>query len=394
MLDQRRGVGRRAGFQHDDRLHALHPLGIGHADHRAVGHGRVLLQATFHLGGVDVLGAGLDHLHLRADEAERPVGLAAPEVVGAVPAVALALRIELGPAPVAVHHRRAAHADLAHFAGGKLHARIVEDSQLRVRRGAAVAAEVVAPAVIAPGHRAHHLGLPVAEQAALGDHRNHRVPLGADAGAAQAVQLVAAVAVELGQLVAGRLHQEGVCAAVAVDRLGDQGRVAAADEDVAAADVEHRQRHHQRADVEQRAGIEKHRGGGERLDVDQRQVLPEDGGLAQHRAVRAAAEGRGIDDQRGAVGVDVAWPRCRIAVCDEVLVAACAGVLQREPQRFLMAGRSSRGLHGSPDLAVLPDHDARLQVVDHEAATMPSSTPTSFCASHRMRSPARTPASS
>jgi len=51
------------------------------------------------LGGIDVLGSGLDELALGADEAERPVGFAPAEIGGAVPALALALKSELRPVP-------------------------------------------------------------------------------------------------------------------------------------------------------------------------------------------------------------------------------------------------------------------------------------------------------
>ena len=153
-----------------------------------------------------------------------------------------------------------------------------------------------------------------------------------------------------------------------MDRLGDPAGVGAADEDVGAADVEDRQRHHQRADVEQRPGVEEDGAGAQVLDVDQREVLPRDGGLAQHRAVRAPAERRRVYDQRGQVGIAVAIAFLCCAAGDEVFVARVAGVVavERKPHRVAMTRLFARAAHCGADLCVLPDDDAGLEVIDHE----------------------------
>ena len=104
-------------------------VGIGHADHRRVGDGRVLLEAALDLGRVDVLGGRLDHARRGPDERQRPVGLAPSEVVRVVPAVAEAVRGLVGPVPVAVHHERSARADLADLAGRELVVVGVDDAR-------------------------------------------------------------------------------------------------------------------------------------------------------------------------------------------------------------------------------------------------------------------------
>ena len=87
-LDELVGRRARAVDEHDDRLHGLHPDVVGHADHRAVGDGRMGADRVLDLGRIDVLGRRLEHPALRRDERERAVGLEAAEVVGVVPAVA------------------------------------------------------------------------------------------------------------------------------------------------------------------------------------------------------------------------------------------------------------------------------------------------------------------
>ena len=112
------------------------------------------------LGRVDVLGRRLEHPALGRDERERTVGLVAAEVVRVVPAVAGTLGVELGAIPVAVHHRRAAHRDLADLAGGHLVVVLVDDCGSARAATAGRACPMPAPEEVERRH-AHHLGLAV-----------------------------------------------------------------------------------------------------------------------------------------------------------------------------------------------------------------------------------------
>ena len=116
VLDEVIGCRGRPLAQDDDRLHALHPALVGHADHGTVGDRVVRADALLDLDRVDVLGRRLDHPGLGADEADRSVGLPSPEVVGVVPPAGEARRVELGAVVVPVHHGRPAGGDLAGLA--------------------------------------------------------------------------------------------------------------------------------------------------------------------------------------------------------------------------------------------------------------------------------------
>ncbi len=56
------GVDRRALAEHHDRAADLAPVLVRHADHRALGDGRMLVQRVLHLGRVDVLAARDDQI--------------------------------------------------------------------------------------------------------------------------------------------------------------------------------------------------------------------------------------------------------------------------------------------------------------------------------------------
>src|SRR5207302_10979554 len=113
VLDDVVGGGGLAVLQHHDRLHALRPFRVGHADDGGIGHGRVLLYAALDLGRVDVLGRRLHHPGLGTDERDGAVRFAPAEIAGVVPAAALPLGVHLGPVPVPVHDRGATADDLA-----------------------------------------------------------------------------------------------------------------------------------------------------------------------------------------------------------------------------------------------------------------------------------------
>jgi len=72
--------------QHDHRTAYLAPGGVGDADQGAFGDGRVGVQGLLHLGGVDVLAAGDDHVLEPAGDVQVPVVVDLSQVTGAEPA--------------------------------------------------------------------------------------------------------------------------------------------------------------------------------------------------------------------------------------------------------------------------------------------------------------------
>src|ERR1700730_12007862 len=62
VRDQLIHTERGAGFQHDTRHDQLTPLGIGDAEHRGLANGRMFVEDSLDLAGIDVLAAGDDHV--------------------------------------------------------------------------------------------------------------------------------------------------------------------------------------------------------------------------------------------------------------------------------------------------------------------------------------------
>src|SRR6201993_956834 len=144
-----------------DGLHILQEALVRYADHRGLLHRWVSFQAVLHLGGEDVLRPGLEHPGHRAEEGERAVRLAPPEVGGVPPAEAEPLLVDLGAVPVAQVHRVAAQADLAGLADRAFPAVGVEDPH--PRHGGWPAGVPRALAAVPADHgEAGDLGLPVA----------------------------------------------------------------------------------------------------------------------------------------------------------------------------------------------------------------------------------------
>ena len=200
----------------DDRLHRLPPRLVGHADDRRLLHRGMFLERAFDLGGIDVLGRGLDQPPLRADPRQRSVLLAPAEVVGVVPVARQPLRVELVAVEVAVHDGGTAGHDLAHVTGRHLVAVGVDDAHQRHGRRTARRADGVASPRV-EGEHPHDLGL--AEPRGLAGPRavvdgDHRVPLGRAAERAERRQVVAAVGVDLEHLLDGRAHHERAGAAL------------------------------------------------------------------------------------------------------------------------------------------------------------------------------------
>ena len=131
------GSTRVAGPRHAHRLHRLAPGGVGHADHRHVGHVGVAVDRALDLGRVDVLAAGDDHVLHPVVDVDVAVGVHVAGVAGVHPAVGgLGAGGGLGLLPVAQHVVRRAGDDLAHLAGGQRSARRRRRSSSRRRASA------------------------------------------------------------------------------------------------------------------------------------------------------------------------------------------------------------------------------------------------------------------
>src|SRR5690606_31752361 len=100
--------------------HGLAPLLVGYADDGAFAHCRVRVHGVLHLARVDVLAAADDHVLDAVDDVDEAVLVHPGAVAGVHPAVADHGGRGLGIAPVAQHHLRTAHRDLARHAARQL----------------------------------------------------------------------------------------------------------------------------------------------------------------------------------------------------------------------------------------------------------------------------------
>ena len=121
-------------------------LSLGHADHGDVGDRRVAHQHVLHLGGIDVLAPGHDHVLDPVVDVEVAVGVEVADVAGTEPPVLVdRLARRLRVVPVALHHLLAAHEDLPRDFGfddvGTGHH--VDDAQLDAGSGQATRTEAV-----------------------------------------------------------------------------------------------------------------------------------------------------------------------------------------------------------------------------------------------------------
>ena len=123
-------AGLRAGFEHDDGVYGLAPFFVGHANNGAHRHRRVAGEGAFHFGRVDVFAAGDDHVFDAVDDIQVAMCVHHATVTGVQPAAGQGLAGVFIAAPVALHHRRAAHQDLAVRACGQLFALGVGDADL------------------------------------------------------------------------------------------------------------------------------------------------------------------------------------------------------------------------------------------------------------------------
>ena len=120
LAQERHQLGRRhrgARLQHHERLGRLAAILVRHADHRDLGHRRVAVDRLLDRARVHVVAAAQDEVLDAVDDREVAVPVHHADVAGAKPPV----RGERGrrllrPVPVAQHHLRPAHAQLAAFA--------------------------------------------------------------------------------------------------------------------------------------------------------------------------------------------------------------------------------------------------------------------------------------
>ena len=86
--------------RHNHSQPDLAPAGIGLGNHRDLEHARVGDDHALDLGGIDVLAAGDEQVFLAPNDKVVPLGIAAYQVAGMPPAMAVGFRCGLGPAPV------------------------------------------------------------------------------------------------------------------------------------------------------------------------------------------------------------------------------------------------------------------------------------------------------
>ena len=123
VLDQLPGGRRAAILQDDAGRDRLAEFLVRHADHRRVGHRRMVDQGDLDLLGIDVQPAGHDHVLGAVDEVEIPVRVEIAHVAGAEPPVLERRFGGRGIAEIFAHHDRAAglaaaHQQLARLAPG------------------------------------------------------------------------------------------------------------------------------------------------------------------------------------------------------------------------------------------------------------------------------------
>src|SRR3546814_10049434 len=87
MRDKKVLIGWMALAHDDNRLHALAPSRVGHADHRDAGNGRMGRKHILDLGRIDILAARNDHVLGPIDDIIEAFLVAARDISRAVPAI-------------------------------------------------------------------------------------------------------------------------------------------------------------------------------------------------------------------------------------------------------------------------------------------------------------------
>ena len=307
-------------------MHPLAPALIGHADHAHHADRGQLGDGVFHLGRVDVFAAADDHVLDAVHHVDEAVGVHAAAVAGVHPAVLHSRGGLPGLVPVAGHHQRAAHGDLAHRAVGHSLAVGIDDLHLGDRHRPAHRAQALPRLAgrVAPGRQRGDHGRAFGHAVELAEARGRQRGLGlgqqrlVDRRRAVQHQLQAA-GVELGQArvldqaLQHRGHQEGFGAALGGDGLQHRQFIEARQDDLAAQPLHQLQRQAHAADVEHRRAVDAHavhRPGGRLVGAQHVGVQV---GLRQHHALGPAGGAAGVHHrgQVAAVAVGIGHRRGR-----------------------------------------------------------------------------------
>src|ERR1700676_3970280 len=114
VRDQLIQTERDAGFQHDTRHDQLAPLGIGYAEYRGLANGRVFVEDSLDLAGIDVLAARDDHVLHAVQDVQIPFRILIADVARSKQPVAERAQGLFAIVPVSAHNVGAAG---DHFAG-------------------------------------------------------------------------------------------------------------------------------------------------------------------------------------------------------------------------------------------------------------------------------------
>ncbi|KAF1852476.1 hypothetical protein Lal_00037208 [Lupinus albus] len=140
MRQQGLAIGVLAGLADDHRQPALAPLGIGHAQHRHFGDGRMRQQGFLDLARIDVGAARDIHVRGTSGDVEEAILVHMPEVAGMEPVMLEGLGIGLRIVVIAHEDSRSAHTDFTGLEGGQFLSIVVQDGDLHAGTRHAAAA--------------------------------------------------------------------------------------------------------------------------------------------------------------------------------------------------------------------------------------------------------------
>ena len=321
------GVEVRARRRDDDGHAHLAPSRVGHADHGGLHDLRELQQRGLDLGGVDVLPAGDDHVLVAVTDEEEALVVDRTGVAGAVPAVGQHLGGAFRLVPVAGHHVRPLHDDLAYLvriglaAVGAHHPHVGEEDRLAGRPHLPFGVGRVEHRA-ARGRLGHAVGLL---------HRHAALEPGAQgrqgergAGCADGAQGREVAGAE-SRLAGHRVEHRGDGEERGDPLLLDDGeglrRVEPAHDHRAAAAQQRRvDRAVEPADVEQRREGERPLVAGEVQPHELVDRVPGHVPVGEHRALRPPGRAGGVHDQAGVLEGDRHVAGLGIGVGEQLLV--------------------------------------------------------------------------
>ncbi|HEU0221231.1 MAG TPA: hypothetical protein VFR34_03325 [Paracoccaceae bacterium] len=126
-----------ARLRHDDGVHGLAPMEMRDADDGALGDGGMQADGVLDLDGTDVFAARDDHVLDAVLDEDIADLVEAAGIAGRHPAAAQGRGRRGGLAPIALHHHRPAHGDLADLARRELAVAGIDDLDLGAKDGAA-----------------------------------------------------------------------------------------------------------------------------------------------------------------------------------------------------------------------------------------------------------------